>query len=84
MQKISKWTMLASFAVALVLWLGFGGRAEFVASAGPYSPVVYISGWIALLGLLSATVLTVGFFGAQIRRTATRNAIRTGMRLGGK
>jgi hypothetical protein len=84
MQKISKWTMLASFAVALVLWLGFGGRAEFVASAGPYSAVVYISGWIALLGLLSATVLTVGFFGAQIRRTAARNAVRTGMRLGGK
>lgn len=83
MQKISKWTMLASFAVALVLWLGFA-TAEFVASAGPYSPVVYISGWIALLGLLAATVLTVGFFGAQIRRTATRNAIRTGMRLGGK
>ena len=84
MLKISKWTMLVSFAVALVLWLGFGGRTEFVASAGPYSPVVYISGWIALLGLLSATLLTVGFFGAQIRRTAARNAVRTGMRLGGK
>ena len=84
MLKISKWTMLVSFAVALVLWLGFGGLTEFVASAGPYSPVVYISGWIALLGLLSATLLTVGFFGAQIRRTAARNAVRTGMRLGGK
>ena len=49
MLKISKWTMLASFAVALVLWLGFGGRAEFVGQEqGPYSPVVYISGWLAL------------------------------------
>ncbi|WP_404285499.1 hypothetical protein [Glutamicibacter arilaitensis] len=84
MQKISKWTMFGSFAVALVLWLGFGGRAEFVGSAGPYSPVVYISGWLALLGLIAATVLTVTFFGGQIRRTATRTAIRSGMRLGGK
>ncbi|MGP9487071.1 hypothetical protein [Glutamicibacter sp. AOP33-2CA-4] len=82
MLKISKWTMLASFALALVLWLGFGGRAEYVASNGPYSPVVYLSGWIALLGLIAATALTVGFFGAQIRRTAARNAVRSGTRLG--
>lgn len=82
MLKIYKWTMLASFAVALVLWVGFGGRAEFVASEGPYTPVVYVSGWIALLGLISATLLTVGFFGEQIKRTATRNAIRYGARQG--
>ena len=54
---------------ALVLWLGFGGRSEFVASDGPYSPVVYVSGWLALLGLVAATWLTVGFFGGAIRRT---------------
>lgn len=80
-RKIAKWLMLACFAVALVLWLGFGGRAEFVAKEqGPYSPVVYASGWIALLGLLSATVMTVSFFGNTIARTAKRNAIRYGMR----
>ncbi|TAP27541.1 hypothetical protein [Arthrobacter sp. S41] len=81
MLKISKWTMLASFAVALVLWLGFGGRAEFVGQEqGPYSPVVYISGWLALLGVVAATVVTCGFFSNAIGRTVRRNAIRYGMR----
>jgi len=81
MYKICKWTTLASFAVALVLWLGFGGRAEFVGQEqGPYSPVVYISGWLALLGLIAATIMTVGFFGGTIQRTVKRNAIRYGMR----
>ncbi|WP_313813148.1 hypothetical protein [Glutamicibacter sp.] len=80
-RKIAKWLMLACFATALVLWLGFGGRSEFVAKDhGPYSPVVYFSGWIALAGLLSATVLTVSFFGSTIAHTAKRNAIRYGMR----
>lgn len=81
MYRICKWTMLSAFAVALVLWLGFGGRAEFVArGTGPYSPVVYISGWLALLGVLAATVMTVAFFGSSIQRTVKRNAIRYGMR----
>ena len=82
MLKTAKWIMLASFVAALVLWLGFGGRSEFVASAGPYSPVVHISGWLALLGLVSATWLTVGFFGGLIRRTVARNSIRYGMKRG--
>ncbi|WP_159609343.1 hypothetical protein [Glutamicibacter sp. JC586] len=81
MRKIAKWTMLASFAVALVLWLGFGGRAEFVSQEqGPYSPVVYISGWLALLGIIAATIVTMGFFSQSIGRTVRRNAIRYGMR----
>lgn len=81
MYKICKWSTLIAFAVALVLWLGFGGRAEFVASeSGPYSPVVYISGCLALLGLMAATIMTVGFFGSSIQRTVKRNAIRYGMR----
>lgn len=74
--RISKWLMLLSFAVTLVLWLGFGGRAEFVASDGPYSAVVYVSGWLALLGLASATVLSMGFFGGLIANTAKRVAIQ--------
>ncbi|MFJ2620818.1 hypothetical protein [Glutamicibacter sp. NPDC087344] len=82
MAKIAKWLMLSSFAVALVLWLGFGGRSEFVASAGPYSAVVQVSGWLALLGLVSATWLTISFFGALIRRTVARNAVRYGMKRG--
>ncbi|KUM31669.1 hypothetical protein NMP99_09925 [Glutamicibacter mishrai] len=81
MYKVCKWTTLAAFAVALVLWLGFGGRAEFVSQEqGPYSPVVYISGWLALLGIITATIMTVGFFGNSIQRTVKRNAIRYGMR----
>ncbi|MGQ3384570.1 hypothetical protein [Glutamicibacter sp. TV12E] len=81
MYRICKWTTLIAFALALVLWLGFGGRAEFVArDSGPYSPVVYISGWLALLGLIAATIMTVGFFGNVIGRTVKRNAIRYGMR----
>lgn len=81
MYRICKWLMLGAFGAALVLWLGFGGRAEFVAAEhGPYSPVVYLAGWLALLGLAAATVMTVGFFGASIRRTVKRNAIRYGMR----
>ncbi|UYQ76252.1 hypothetical protein OF385_09290 [Glutamicibacter sp. JL.03c] len=81
MYKVCKWTTLAAFALALVLWLGFGGRAEFVSrEQGPYSPVVYISGWLALLGIITATVMTVGFFGSSIQRTVRRNAIRYGMR----
>lgn len=82
MLKTAKWIMLASFAAALVLWLGFGGRSEFVASDGPYSPVVYVSGWLALLGLVAASWLTVGFFGGAIRRTVARNSIRYGMKRG--
>ena len=81
MYKICKWTTLLAFAAALVLWLGFGGREEFVASeSGPYSPVVYICGWLGLIGLAAATVMTVGFFGSSIQRTVKRNAIRYGMR----
>lgn len=80
--RISKWVVLAAFAVALVLWLGFGGRSEFVASNGPYSPVVYVSGWLALLGLAAATVLTTGFFGSMMSNTAKRAIIRGGMRRG--
>ena len=80
--KASKWVMFAAFGVALVLWLGFGGRSEFVASEGPYSPVVYISGWLALLGLAAATVLTTGFFGGYMSNTAKRAIIRQGMRRG--
>lgn len=81
MYKICKWTTLAAFALALVLWLGFGGRDEFVGQeGGPYSPVVYISGLLALLGLIAATIMTVGFFGTSIQRTVKRNAIRYGMR----
>lgn len=81
MRKIAKWTMLVSFTVALVLWLGFGGRAEFVSQEqGPYSPVVYISGWLALLGIIAATIVTMGFFSQSIGRTVRRNAIRYGMR----
>lgn len=81
MKKILTWTAWLSFAVALVLWLGFGGRENFVSQEqGPYEPVVYISGWLALLGLISVTVVTVGFFGGTISRTMKRNAIRYGMR----
>jgi len=81
MYRICKWTTLIAFALALVLWLGFGGRAEFVArESGPYSPVVYISGWLALLGIITATIMTVAFFGNAIGRTVKRNAIRYGMR----
>ena len=75
-RRISLWLMLACFAVALVLWLGFGGRSEFVSSDGPYSPVVYISGWLALAGVLAATVLSVSFYLHQIQRAVTRNARR--------
>ncbi|GGL76251.1 hypothetical protein [Glutamicibacter protophormiae] len=82
MLKTAKWTMLACFAAALVLWLGFGGRSEFVASDGPYPPVVHISGWLALAGLAAATWLTVGVFGGMIRRTVARNSIRFGMKRG--
>lgn len=80
--QISKWLMLASFTVALVLWLFFGGRSEFVASEGPYSPAVYISGWLALLGLIAATVLTTGFFGGMMSNTAKRVMLRQGIRGG--
>ena len=80
--KVSKWLMLVCFATALVLWLGFGGRSEFIASDGPYSPVVYISGWLALAGLIAATVLTTGFFGGFMSNTAKRVVIRQGMRRG--
>ena len=80
--RIAKWAMLLCFAVALVLWLGFGGRSEFVDSEGPYSPVVYVSGWLALAGLLAATVLATGFFGGYMSNTAKRVIIRQGMRPG--
>ncbi|SCB90461.1 MULTISPECIES: hypothetical protein [Micrococcaceae] len=81
MYKTCKWTMFVSFGIALVLWLGFGGRAEFVSQeTGPYSPVVYISGWLALLGIIAATIMTMGFFSNTIGRTVKRNAIRYGMR----
>lgn len=80
--KLSKWLMFLCFGLALVLWLGFGGRSEFVASEGPYSAVVYISGWLALTGLLAATVLTTGFFGGYMSNTAKRVVIRQGMRRG--
>ncbi len=80
-RRIAKWIALASFAAALVLWLGFGGRADFVAREhGPYIGVVYAAGWLALLGLLSATVLTISFFGSAIQATVKRNAIRYGTR----
>ncbi|MDR4532531.1 hypothetical protein [Glutamicibacter sp. PS] len=74
--SISRWAMFGCFAVSLVIWLGFGARDEFGASEEPYSARVYVAGWLALAGVLSATVLAVTFYARFITRAATRAATR--------
>jgi hypothetical protein len=49
----------ATLAVAVVLWLGFGGRDQYIARSSGYDAQVLLPAWLALAGLLSATAATV-------------------------
>lgn len=49
----------ATLAVAVVLWLGFGGRDQYIARSSGYDAQVLLPAWLALAGLLSAAAATV-------------------------
>lgn len=59
---------------ALVLWLFFGGRAEFVSRSSGYSATVLVPGWLALLGIIAATVAAVLFM-MRLMRGALGNIV---------
>ncbi|MDQ0094132.1 hypothetical protein [Paeniglutamicibacter psychrophenolicus] len=49
----------ASLGVAVLLWLGFGGRDQYIARTSGYDAQVLLPAWLALAGLLSAAAATV-------------------------
>lgn len=49
----------ATLAVAVVLWVGFGGREQYIARSSGYDAQVLLPAWLALAGLLSAAAATV-------------------------
>ena len=49
----------ATLALAVVLWLGFGGRDQYIARSSGYDAQVLLPAWLALAGLLSAAAATV-------------------------
>lgn len=54
------WVLAAvSLAVAVLLWLGFGGRDQYIARTSGYDAQVLLPAWLALAGLLSAAAATV-------------------------
>ena len=54
-------------AAALVPWLFFGGRAQFVSRDSGYDAAVLVPAWLALLGIGSATVAAVLFLMRAMR-----------------
>lgn len=63
-----------SLGAALVLWVFFGGRAEFVSRASGYSATVLVPGWLALLGIIAATTASVLFM-MRAMRSALGNIV---------
>ncbi|GAA1865032.1 hypothetical protein GCM10009715_10280 [Paeniglutamicibacter psychrophenolicus] len=49
----------ATLALAVVLWVGFGGRDQYIARSSGYDAQVLLPAWLALAGLLSAAAATV-------------------------
>lgn len=62
------WALAAvTLAAAVVLWLLFGGRDQFIARASGYDAQVLLPAWLALTGLLSAAAATVLFMIRMMR-----------------
>lgn len=63
-----------ALAGALVLWLFFGGREQFVSRDSGYDAQVLLPAWLALAGLLSATGATIVFM-IRLMRGALGNIV---------
>ncbi|WP_411732969.1 hypothetical protein [Paeniglutamicibacter sp.] len=70
------WVLAATtLAAAVVLWLVFGGRDQFIARASGYDAQVLLPAWLALAGLLSAAAATVLFM-IRLMRGALGNIVQ--------
>lgn len=70
------WALAAlTLAVAVVLWLGFGGRDQFIARSSGYDARVLLPAWLGLAGLLSAAAATVLFM-IRLMRGALGNIVQ--------
>lgn len=70
------WALAAvALAGALVLWLFFGGRDQYVSRDSGYDAQVLLPAWLALAGLLSATGATVVFM-IRLMRGALGNIVQ--------
>ncbi len=65
----------ATLAVAVVLWLGFGGRDQYIARSSGYDAQVLLPACLALAGLLSAAAATVLFM-IRLMRGALGNIVQ--------
>ncbi|MBV1778220.1 hypothetical protein KRR55_03705 [Paeniglutamicibacter sp. ABSL32-1] len=69
------WVLAAiTLAAAVVLWLLFGGRDQFIARASGYDAQVLLPAWLALAGLLAASAATVLFM-VRLMRGALGNIV---------
>lgn len=74
--------------LATLLWLFFGGRAQFVSRDSGYDATVLLPAWLALLGIIAATTAAVLFMmramraslGNIVERDVRAHQRRTGRR----
>lgn len=78
----------AALLVATVLWLIFGGREQFVSRDSGYDSTVLIPAWLALIGIIAATIASTLFMmramraslGNIVERDVRAHQRRTGRR----
>lgn len=64
-----------ALAISAVLWLGFGGRDQFIARDSGFDARVLVPAWLALAGLLAASAATVLFM-IRLMRGALGNIVQ--------
>jgi hypothetical protein len=70
------WALAAiTLAAAVVLWLFFGGRDQFISRTSGYDALVLLPAWLALAGLLCAAAATVVFM-VRLMRGALGNIVQ--------
>lgn len=65
--------------ISVVLWIGFGGREQYITRSTGYDSTVQLPAWLALAGLLSATAATVLFM-IRLMRGALGNIVQKQVR----
>lgn len=90
LQRIKLVWLIAGVALLLatVLWLFFGGREQFVSRDSGYDATVLIPAWLALIGIIAATIAAVLFMmramraslGNIVERDVRAHQRRTGRR----
>ena len=74
------WVLAGStLLISVLLWVGFGGREQYITRSSGYDSTVLLPAWLALAGLLSATAATVLFM-IRLMRGALGNIVQKQVR----